>query len=118
MNRREFLRNTAFTASALAIGEKALPANDNAAAAKNKLPRWKGFNLLDYFSATPGRNPDASRTTEDDFRWMADWGFDFVRLPMAYPRYITFDRSKPVTKDDLYNSTSSTSAPSKVLYLS
>ncbi len=33
---------------------------------------------------------------------MADWGFDFVRLPMAYPRYIEFDRSKPITRDDFY----------------
>ncbi len=46
--------------------------------------------------------PDASRTTEDDLRWMTDWGFDFVRLPMAYPRYLTFDRSKQITKDDFY----------------
>ena len=21
---------------------------------------------------------------EDDFRWMRDWGFNFVRLPMDY----------------------------------
>ena len=70
--------------------------------AKNLLPRWKGFNLLDYFSPSPGRNQDASRTTEDDFRWMADWGFDFVRLPIAYPRYLSFDRSKQITKDDFY----------------
>jgi len=34
---------------------------------------------------------------------MADWGFDFVRLPMAYPRYIHFDPSKDITPDDVYN---------------
>jgi aryl-phospho-beta-D-glucosidase BglC (GH1 family) len=27
---------------------------------------------------------------------MSDWGFDFVRIPMAYPSYIKFDRSKPI----------------------
>ena len=72
------------------------------APAKNLLPRWKGFNLLDYFSPDPERKNEASRTTEDDLRWMTDWGFDFVRLPIAYPRYLDFDRSKQITKDDFY----------------
>jgi len=45
----------------------------------NPLPRWRGFNLLEMF------RPDSpGRFVEDDFRWMADWGFDFVRLPMDY----------------------------------
>jgi len=29
--------------------------------------------------------------TEQDFKWMADWGFDFVRIPMAYPSYLKYD---------------------------
>jgi aryl-phospho-beta-D-glucosidase BglC (GH1 family) len=33
---------------------------------------------------------------------MADWGFDFVRIPMAYPRYLDIDRTKQITKDDFY----------------
>ena len=33
---------------------------------------------------------------------MSDWGFDFVRLPMAYPRYLSFDRTKDITKEDIY----------------
>ncbi len=36
------------------------------------------------------------------FSWMTDWGFDFVRIPMAYPRYLNFDRSKQITKDEFY----------------
>ncbi len=67
---------------------------------KNMLPRWKGFNLLDYFSPSLPDNPEANRTTEDDLKWMADWGFDFVRLPMAYPRYLSFDRSKDITIEE------------------
>ena len=27
---------------------------------------------------------------------MSDWGFDFVRIPMSYPSYLKFDRSKPI----------------------
>jgi len=43
------------------------------------LPRWKGFNLLEMFTL---RNGGAFH--ENDFRWISDWGFDFVRLPMSY----------------------------------
>lgn len=46
-----------------------------------KLPRWRGFNLLEKFAARPEGNP-AFRA--EDFGWIAEWGFDFVRLPMSY----------------------------------
>ena len=49
------------------------------AVGQNALPRWRGFNLLEMFTA---RSDGDFR--EDDFRWIADWGFDFVRLPMCY----------------------------------
>ena len=71
-DRRQFIRNTTLAATALTLtGNAALSANSTAA--KNKLPRWRGFNLLDYFSPTPPVNPERGRTTEDDFKWMADW---------------------------------------------
>ncbi|MBN1672688.1 MAG: cellulase family glycosylhydrolase [Kiritimatiellae bacterium] len=47
--------------------------------AGNRLPRWRGFNLLYFFSMRSDCTPQA-----DDIRWIADWGFDFVRLPMCY----------------------------------
>ncbi len=102
IDRRIFLRNTAVTAAAVTLSGNAALGSILHAPALNLLPRWKGFNLLDYFSPSPGRNRDAGRTTEDDFRWMTDWGFDFVRLPIAYPRYLSFDSSKQITKDDFY----------------
>ena len=74
----------------------------NSIARENKLPRWRGFNLLDYFS--PRKN-DTSRgfTTAEELKWMADWGFDFVRIPMAYPRYVKFDPSNNIRSDDVLN---------------
>jgi len=78
-------------------------ASSNRMAVKNALPRWRGFNLLDYFSPFPPRGNDRSKSTVDDFKWMVDWGFDFVRLPMAYPRYINFDPNKNVTPADVLN---------------
>jgi endoglucanase len=102
IHRRAFIKNTALTSAALAITGNAVFASINSGQTKNPLPRWKGFNLLDFFSPFPPRNPERGRTTEDDFRWMTDWGFDFVRLPMAYPRYLAYDRAQPFTKDDVY----------------
>lgn len=102
MNRRIFLKNTAMAAATVSFAGKTSFSGCGSVPVKNLLPRWKGFNLLDYFSPFAGKNPDPNRSTEDDFKWMAAWGFDFVRLPMAYPRYITFDPSRQITKDDLY----------------
>ncbi len=43
------------------------------------LPRWRGFNLLDLYTVKhDGTFP------EQDVRWIAEFGFDFVRLPMTY----------------------------------
>jgi endoglucanase len=44
-----------------------------------KLPRWRGFNLLEKF--TDRMN---APFVESDFEWLAEWGFDFVRLPLSY----------------------------------
>ncbi len=101
-DRRIFIRNTSLAAAGLALAR-----NTSLSAfsplPSNKLPRWKGFNLLDYFSPDVPRNPDRDRTTEDDLKWMADWGFNFVRIPMAYPRYLKFDRSRHIQKDETCN---------------
>ncbi|MBM3501203.1 MAG: glycoside hydrolase [Armatimonadetes bacterium] len=45
----------------------------------SKLPRWRGFNLLEKF--TDRMN---APFVEADFEWLAEWGFDFVRLPLSY----------------------------------
>jgi len=50
----------------------------------NHLPRWRGFNLLEKFQQPWGNRP----FVEDDFRWIAGWGFNFVRLPMDYRCWI------------------------------
>ena len=92
IDRRLFIKSSALAATGLIAGNNAFSAIPSVS--KNKLPRWKGFNLLDYFSpGNPAKN-NHDRTTEDDLKWMADWGFNFVRIPMAYPSYLDFDRSR------------------------
>ncbi len=91
--RRDFLiKSAALTAGLLATSSLS---SATAQPLNNPMPRWRGFNLLDFFSPDPARARPA--TTEEHLQWMADWGFDFIRLPMAYPSYVQFDRSRPIT---------------------
>ena len=88
-SRRSILKSLAGVAAAGALHPSLLgfaePAN-----IKNSInPRWYGFNLLEYFSTDadwmkyfPYKNDGHFR--EDDFRWIRDWGFNWVRLPMDY----------------------------------
>ena len=102
INRRKFIKTTGIAATSIALMGNTLFASGKQMEIKNSIPRWKGFNLLDYFSAQPPRSINRSATTEDDLKWMSDWGFDFVRIPMAYPRYLKFDFQHPITAEETY----------------
>jgi endoglucanase len=79
MNRREFLKITA--AGVLAGGAVAGGAENSPTVSASKLPRWRGFNLLEKFTKRREGNPPFE---ESDFATMHEWGFDFARLPMSY----------------------------------
>src|SRR5205809_3054290 len=86
MNRRQFLQVAGRVAAGLAARPLACaacpaPAEEHDISA-DKLPRWRGFNLLEKFIAP--RTGRSSQFREEDFQWIADWGFDFVRLPLSY----------------------------------
>lgn len=107
MKRRQFLKTTAIGGAMLAINPS-LNAFEIADKKffENKLPRWRGFNILNYFS--PRRyvpNPSLISATEQDFKWMADWGFDFVRIPMAYPSYLNYapNSGRDITPEETVN---------------
>lgn len=94
-NRRDFLKKSSLLAGGMMLaGQTAFASLSKP---QNKLPRWKGFNLLDFFSPDPANAREG--TKEEYFKWMADWGFDFVRIPMAYPSYLKFDRTQNITTD-------------------
>ncbi|ABP65789.1 glycoside hydrolase, family 5 [Caldicellulosiruptor saccharolyticus DSM 8903] len=60
----------------------------------NKLPRYKGFNLLGLFV------PNMSYGFfEDDFKWMEEWGFNFARIPMNYRNWYVEER--PEIKEEV-----------------
>jgi len=100
MQRRTFVKNSGLIAVGISVsGTSAL--TSITLKPGNKLPKWKGFNLLDFFSP----NPTSAKltTTEEHLKWMQDWGFDFVRLPIAYPYYLNIDRTRNITPAEVYN---------------
>ncbi|MDP4148181.1 MAG: cellulase family glycosylhydrolase [Bacteroidota bacterium] len=98
MHRRVFIKRTGLITVGLSLAETAVLARP--ATVSNKLPKWKGFNVLDFFSPDPA--PSRRPTTREHFAWMRDWGFDFIRIPIAYPHYLKFDRSRDINPDEVY----------------
>lgn len=92
--RRDFIKKTAAIASGIGFSSNLSFALAQTQV-KNILPKWKGFNLLDFFVPNPAKTRD--KTKEEYFKWMSDWGFDFVRIPMAYPYYLNIDYDKQIT---------------------
>jgi len=62
--------------------------------AQTALPRWRGFNLLDMFQAFSKQDRKSLLTSEDELRWIRDWGFNFVRFPMDYWLWVDSDWRK------------------------
>lgn len=96
MQRRSFIKHASLATAAVVAGSSF----SFEAKASNPLPEWRGFNLLDFYSPDPAKNHHA--TTEEHCKWMRDWGFNFVRIPIAYPCYLNIDRTKNITPDDTY----------------
>jgi aryl-phospho-beta-D-glucosidase BglC (GH1 family) len=103
MNRRKFLNRVALSSTAMAVLGKASLANRFAFSTSNALPMWKGFNLMDYFNPSRLQAGDAQWTTEEDLKWMIDWGFNFVRIPIAYPRYLSLEVNRPISPEEVYH---------------
>lgn len=96
MLRRTFIKSTTFAAASVSLGETIFENSKY----QNKLPYWKGFNLTDFNTANPSNQ--RMFTKEDHLKWMQDWGFNFVRLPVSYPFYLNFDRTKNITPEQVY----------------
>ena len=81
INRRNFIKASGSFAAGLSIAGP-LSCTESKKSISNRLPKWKGFNILDFFSPDPVNSREPIQ--EEYFKWMTDWGFDFVRFPMAY----------------------------------
>ena len=79
MNRREFISLSAAASAAALLPQGCKTATGAAGRPQPKIPRWRGFNLTEMAGGRHGRP-----YRESDFQWMADWGFNFARLPLSY----------------------------------
>ena len=77
---------------------------ENESGHKNAIPRWRGFNFLDYFQAMRGNRANII-VSEDDCSMARDFGFNFVRLPMDYWYWIktNWRETRKILPDELCN---------------
>ncbi|HXY01833.1 MAG TPA: cellulase family glycosylhydrolase [Candidatus Limnocylindrales bacterium] len=109
MNRRNFLKSAARACAAAAVAtnsprgmKHANGTIEDVSAAH--IPRWRGFNIQAKFG-WPGSPYDGPAFEEFDFATMAEWGFDFARLPLSYWNWGSRDdwtliREEPLKKID------------------
>jgi endoglucanase len=77
VNRRDFLASSAAATAGLVLGTGTSHAQ--APVPQPRIPRWRGFNFPDLMAPGMGRAYQRA-----DFELVAEWGFDFVRLPLSY----------------------------------
>ena len=79
MNRREFIKLSAAASAGALVAGSAIAQETSQGRPQPKIPRWRGFNLTEMAG---GRQVHPYR--ESDFETMAQWGFNFARLPLSY----------------------------------
>jgi aryl-phospho-beta-D-glucosidase BglC (GH1 family) len=102
MTRRHFGRAAGLTAAAMTLSAPAWASVFQPKTPQTAVPRWRGFNLLDLFQAlTP--DEERQRSSEDHYRWIRDWGFNFIRVPLDYWFWVDSDcrQTKTMRKDDV-----------------
>lgn len=98
LHRRQFLKTTSTALALTVVPTWASRAAETVAPTAKQLPRWRGFNLLEKFTALRDGNPAFA---ESDFAWMAEWGFDFARLPMSYLCWATHEAPTELREAEL-----------------
>jgi endoglucanase len=89
MNRRKFVKEAVSacvvgasnSSASFVSGATSSPETSDITAAH--IPRWRGFNLQGRFVNL--QDPHTGPAYQEfDFETMAEWGFDFARLPLSY----------------------------------
>ncbi|HYG40435.1 MAG TPA: cellulase family glycosylhydrolase [Cytophagales bacterium] len=109
-NRRTFIKAAGLAGAAMALPEMVQAkegTKDTNSILKNPLPIWRGFNFQNIYILNRGIKPPK----EEHFKWIADWGFNFVRMPLTYRAWLKYKPKrgdKPITVDDVYQIDEST----------
>jgi endoglucanase len=93
VNRRSFLASAPIAAGLLTSSSFAQPLSAPSQF-QPIIPRWRGFNLTELAGGQRRQ-----RYQESDFKWMAEWGFNFARLPCSY--WAWSDKNKWMTIDEM-----------------
>jgi aryl-phospho-beta-D-glucosidase BglC (GH1 family) len=104
-SRRRFLQTAGISALSVAAGSaRAMPQPSTSPPAQTAIPRWRGFNLLNFFQALSRGDRSDGLIAEDDCRWIRDWGFDFIRIPMDYWLWVDSDwrSTRKLRPDDVF----------------
>jgi len=78
MDRRSFLGMSVTGAASMLLNPLEAQPAPTGLKPQPVIPRWRGFNLLELMGG------ERQRYQEFDFRFMAQWGFNFARLPCSY----------------------------------
>jgi aryl-phospho-beta-D-glucosidase BglC (GH1 family) len=102
ITRRTFGRAVGLGAAASVLPGSAWAGVFQTKTPQTAVPRWRGFNLLDLFQAL-AKDDARGHSTDEVFRWMRDWGFNFVRVPLDYWFWIDSDcrQTKTIRKEDV-----------------
>jgi endoglucanase len=80
VNRRNFLEISTAAAACMMLDPLRAQPTQTILRPQPLIPRWRGFNLTEL----AGWGERHQRYQESDFSWMAQWGFNFARLPCSY----------------------------------
>jgi endoglucanase len=89
-DRRRFLGISAKAAACMVLNPLHAEPSSGLRDPQPRIPRWRGFNLTELAWAERPQHYQ-----EADFRWMAQWGFNFARLPCSY--WVWSDKSTWMT---------------------
>jgi len=83
MDRRGFIKGLTASAVTVAGARDVIGESMQTDIDARRIPRWRGFNLQGRFGTAEG--PYNGRAFDEfDFATMAEWGFNFARLPLSY----------------------------------
>src|SRR6266480_353940 len=83
MDRRGFIKGLTASAVTVAGARDVIGESMQTDIDARRIPRWRGFNLQGRFG-TAERPYNGRAFDEFDFATMAEWGFNFARLPLSY----------------------------------
>jgi len=95
MKRRDFIKTSSTAMAAISLSGLGIKTLAKPEKPSWTFPAYKGFNLTQKTGGTGPRR----KFEEEDFEIMAEWGFDFARIPMSYWNWASKDDWFTINED-------------------